>query len=141
MLRIPDQSPFSSEEYHDSLLKTLAALAAHGSAVLVGRGANFALRGSGSGFHMRTVGSLYARVERFRRSRQISLESARRMIRDIDRERRAFIRYHFNQDIDDPGFYSIVVNTDDLTVAQVVNSVLPMLKPEVAAIASGSSTH
>ncbi len=141
MLRIPDQSPFGSEEYHDSLLKTLAALAAHGNAVLVGRGANFALRGSGSGFHMRTVGSLDVRVERLSRSRQISPESARRMVRDLDAERRAFIRHHFSQNIDDPGFYSIVVNTDHLTVAQVVNSVLSVMQPETAAIRSGLRAH
>jgi hypothetical protein len=44
MLRMPEEAPFGHEEYHDSLMKTLATLAARGDAILVGRGANFALR-------------------------------------------------------------------------------------------------
>jgi cytidylate kinase len=141
LLKIPDSSPFGSDEYHDSLLKTLAALAAHGDAILVGRGANFALRCSEYGFHLRTVGSLEVRIERLSKARQISPESARRMIEDIDAERRAFIRHHFNQDVDDHRHYSIVFNTDHLSVGQVVTSVLSMLYPEVTTIQPGLTAH
>jgi hypothetical protein len=141
LLRIPDSPPFGSEKYHNSLLRTLAALAAHGNAILLGRGANFALRYLAFGLHVRTVGSLEVRIERLSKSRQITPESARRMIEDVDAERRAFIRHHFNQDIDDHRCYSIVFNTDQLSVRQVVTSLLSTLNPEASTAQSALSKH
>ena len=117
LLRLPDQYHFGPEEYYESLLKTLATLAAHGNALLVGRGANFALRNSEYGFHIRTVGSLEVRVDRFCKSRQMLPEIARRHILAVD------------ADIDDPFYYNIIFNTDHLTVQQVVASVTSMLNP------------
>ena len=69
-LRLPDSSIFGTEEYHESLLKTLATLATHGDAILVGRGANFALRHSEHGLHVRTVGSPEVRIGRLSKSWQ-----------------------------------------------------------------------
>jgi len=109
------------------LLKTLATLAAHGDAVLVGRGSNFALRWSQNGLHVRIVGSLEARAERFTKCHQMKPEEARRHLLAVDADRRAFVKHHFLQNYDDIGFYHAVFNTDHLSVQQVVESIMSLL--------------
>ena len=130
MFRMPESSRFGSEDYHESLLKTLATLAAHGDAVLVGRGANFALSWSEHGIHVRIVGSMEVRVQRFSKAYQLDPEVARQRLLAIDAERRAFIRHHFKRDYDDFSFYHAIFNTDHLSVEQVVGSILPLLNLE-----------
>jgi hypothetical protein len=130
MLRMPENAPFGCEEYYESLLKTLATLAAHGNAILVGRGANFALHWMEDGLHVRITGSLETRIQRLSKSWQVSAEIARRRILEIDADRRAFIRHYFKQDVNDQNFYSLAVNTDHISVDQAVGSILALLNPE-----------
>jgi hypothetical protein len=130
MFKIPGSSHFGSEDYHESLLKTLATLAAHGDAVILGRGANFALRWSENGIHVRVVGSFDVRVRRFSERHRVNPVVARQQLMARDAEKRAFIRFHYNQDYDDVRFYHAVFNTDHLSVDQVVGSVMPMLNLE-----------
>ncbi|MBN1568781.1 MAG: cytidylate kinase-like family protein [Acidobacteria bacterium] len=136
MLRRPESSPFGREEYHESLMKTLATLAAQGDAVMVGRGANFALRWLEHGFHVRITGSLEMRIKRLSKVWQVSSEITRRRLIEIDGERRAFIRHHFKQDLNDHQYYHLVVNTDYLSAEQVAGSVLSFLNPEASTIGS-----
>jgi len=136
LLGMPESVPFGCEEYHESLLKTLATLAAHGEAILVGRGANFALRYSEQGLHVRITGSLEARIQRLSGSWQVSHEIARQRILAIDGDRRAFIRHHFKQDINDSHNYSFLINTDHVSVNQVVASLLTLLRPEATRMES-----
>jgi cytidylate kinase len=136
MLRRPESSPFGQEEYHESLLKTLATLAARGEAVMVGRGANFALHWLEHGFHVRITGSLEVRIQRLSKSWQVSSEITRRRLLEIDGNRRAFIRHHFKQDVNDQQYYHLVVNTDYLSTDQVVSCVLSFLHPKTSMIGS-----
>ena len=137
LLRIPDTSSFGTEDYHESLLRTLAAIAAQGDAILVGRGANFALQGSEHGFHVRIAGSPEVRAQRLGARWQVTPEKARRCMQAIDAERRAFIHHHFRQDFDDIHFYTVAFNTDHLSVRQVVTSILSLLNPEVSSVQAG----
>jgi cytidylate kinase len=136
MLRMPEKAPFGEEEYHEALLKTLATLAAQGEAILVGRGANFALRWLEGGIHVRITGSLERRIQRLSKFWNVSTEIARRRMFEIDADRREFIRYHFRHDLNDPSFYTLIVNTDHLSVEQVVGSILSIANPEVSTIGS-----
>lgn len=131
LLHMPESAPFGSEEYHESLLKTLAALAARGDVILVGRGANFALRWFRQGLHVRITGSLEARVRQLNKIWNVPLEIARQRIHAIDGDRRAFIRQHFRKDINDSSFYSLVLNTDHISVNQAVDALLTLLDPRV----------
>ena len=130
LLSMPESFPFGAEEYHESLLKTLDALATQGNVILVGRGANFALHNSEDGLHVRTTGSPEVRIQRLSKAWQVTPETARQRMIEIDEERRAFIRHHFNQDPDDLSFYTLILNTDHLSLRQVVASILSMLNPE-----------
>jgi len=136
MLRMPENAPFGSEEYHESLLKTLATLAANGDAILVGRGANFALRWLEQGLHVRITGSADVRIQRLSQFWRVSPAIARQRMLAIDGERRAFIRHHFRQDINDISHYNFVINTDRVPVNQIVATLQALLKPEASPIES-----
>jgi len=131
LLRMPESVSFGSEEYHESLMKTLATLAARGSAVLVGRGANFVLRGSEQGLHIRVTGSLEVRLSRVSKNWNLPEGKARPCLLAIDEDRRHFIRRHFRKRFDDLDCYDLMFNTDHLTVERVVNSVLAAMLPEL----------
>jgi cytidylate kinase len=131
-LEMPESTPFGSDEYRRSLVKTLAALATHGSAVLVGRGANFALFGSEHGLHVRITGSLEVRAQRVSEIRKIPVEKARSCLMAVDADRRSFIRHHFRREFDDFRYYDLMVNTDRLSIERAVDSILSAMIPETS---------
>lgn len=132
-LRMAEGGSFGIEEYHEALLKTLAFLATRGEAILVGRGANFALQAERTGLHVRIVGSLEVRVERLSQRWGVPRAEAHKRVLELDAERRNYIRHHFKQDLNDHRFYDLVFNTDHMDPHQVVASVLGVLcVPKVA---------
>jgi len=130
LLEMSESVPFGTEEYHESLVKTLAALATNGSAVLVGRGANFALRWAEHGLHVRITGSLDVRLRRISESWKVPVEKARPCLMAMDADRRTFIRHHFKKEFDDFRYYDLVLNTDHLSLEQAVDSILSVMIPE-----------
>jgi cytidylate kinase len=127
-LRMTEQPSFGSEDYHQALLKTLAYLATQGHAVLVGRGANFALRTEPTGLHVRISASADVRVERSAEKWSVSRQEARRRLLDLDAERRNFIRRHFQREMDDLRYYDAVFNTDFMSVPQVAACVVTLVQ-------------
>jgi hypothetical protein len=118
---------FGAEEYHEALLKTFVYMAARGEAIIVGRGANFALRGECGGLHVRIVASPEVRIQRLMDRWGVAATEARQRMEQMDSERRNFVRHHFKQDIDDLRYYDVVFNTDHLTGCQVADSLLSMM--------------
>jgi cytidylate kinase len=92
--------------------ETILGLAAKGNVILVGRGANLITRHLNHAFHVRLVGSLEKRARHYQEHRRVTREEALRLIREEDRGRRRYIRRHFEQDLDDPLLYNLVLNTD-----------------------------
>jgi hypothetical protein len=134
LLRMPESVPFGSEEYHESLLKTLATLATQGGAILVGRGANFALHWADHGLHVRITGSLEVRTRRASETWRVPLGKARHDLMAADAEKRYFIRHHYRKDFDDLRYYDFVFNTDHLSADQVANSVVGTMLPGIPSI-------
>lgn len=129
LLRMPESAPFGLEEYHESLLKTLATLATRGEAVMVGRGANFALHWSQHGLHVRITGSFDARMRRESERLRWPAEKVRADLAARDADRRLFIRHHFKKNFDDLSYYDISFNTDNLSSEQVVDAIASMVIP------------
>jgi cytidylate kinase len=127
LLQMTETAPFGAEEYHEALLKTLAAIAAQGKAILIGRGSNFALGRSEHGLHIRITASLNNRIARVAQKNKLAPEEARHRLHEIDSERQAFIRRHFKQSLDDLHFYDLVINTDHLSADQAVLSIQSVL--------------
>jgi cytidylate kinase len=126
-LRMPEGQSFGSEEYHAALLRTLAAIAAQGEAVILGRGSNVALHGDEHGLHVRITASPEIRAERLAQVWKSDMAEARRRIKEGDAERRNFLRHYFRQELDDPRFYDLVFNTDRLSMERVAAAVLQVM--------------
>jgi cytidylate kinase len=75
------------------IAEAVLQLAHVGHVIFVGRAANLITRGVPGGLHIRLVAPLEVRVER------------------NDLARRRYVRTHFQQDIDNPCLYDLVINT------------------------------
>ena len=123
-LRMPEYASFGTDDYREALLETLVSLATHGSAIIVGRGANFVLRENARGLNVRITASPEVRVQRLSLSWKTTPEDARRRMESDDKERRKFIRQYFGQDFDDLRFYDIVFNTDRASAERIASSIM-----------------
>lgn len=127
LFRMAEGISFGNEEYHQALLKTLAYLAARGSAVILGHGSAFALHGE-PGIHLRMTASPAMRIERLAQRWQVSPHEAAKRMEQIDAERHGFIQHHFRHDDDDLRFYDAVFSTDRLSVDSVVRAALELVR-------------
>jgi len=140
LLRMPEHASFGSEEYHEALLDTLVCLATHGSAILVGRGANFALKEDPQGLRVLVTASPEVRVHRLRELWKVTIDEASRRMQADDKDRRKFIRHYYGQDFDDVRFYDVVFNTDRASAERVASSILAFMNHTGAGAAAGPNT-
>jgi cytidylate kinase len=127
LLRMTEGISFGNEDYRKSLVGTLAYLATRGEAVLLGRGGAYALQGQ-PGLHIKVTASRKVRIERLSQRWGVRPDEARRRVHQIDSERRSFVYQHYRKHYDEPGFHDIIFNTDHVSIDQVVDSLLALLK-------------
>lgn len=125
--------------YLDHLMKVVAAIASHGNAVIVGRGANFLIPPEDR-LSIRVIAPLETRVKNVAKEFGVTREEAKRRVINRENKRAAFIRQSFNADVADPGNYDLVVNTQKLGTDGALGAVIGMIvggkdmiikKPEV----------
>jgi cytidylate kinase len=116
------QSILSANEFVTALGRTLITLSRMGSAVIVGRGANFLLEHEPS-LHVRVVASEMSRIENVSRTLELSREAATEKVHTVDRERRRFVEKYLHRDIEDATAYDLVLNTDRLPQERCVDLV------------------
>jgi CMP/dCMP kinase len=99
-----------------------------GSCVIVGRGAQFILRGKKDVFHAFLYGSFEDRVNRIKQRVKPGTDVPA-LIRSMDAERLEYIRLHFKQNRLDPHFYDLMINTKDQIdkVAQIILDAMRMV--------------
>jgi len=115
--------------YMEHLVKVITVIASRGSAVIVGRGANFILPVE-KRFAVRIIAPSETRVANIVRVFGASKENARKRMTRREARRRAFIRQAFNKDIRNPSHYDMALNTARLSVETATEAIV------VAAIAS-----
>ena len=106
----------SSVEYRYQLTRVVGAVAHHGGAIIVGRGAHLIL-GQGEALRVLVVAPLDVRVATVMKRDGISERDARRQIQAVEADRKAFLMKHFHTDFDDPVHFDLVVNTSLLGIA------------------------
>jgi cytidylate kinase len=106
----------SSAEYRYQLTRVVGAVAHHGGAIIVGRGAHLIL-GQGEALRVLVVAPLDVRVATVMKRDGISERDARRQIQAVEADRKAFLMKHFHTDFDDPVHFDLVVNTSLLGIA------------------------
>jgi len=100
----------SSKAYIESLKRVLFAIAAHGNAVIVGRGSNFFLP-TEKRIGVCLVAPLELKISNTMKELGLSEKSAREHISKVEEEQRRLVKEYFQADIRDSTCYHLVVNT------------------------------
>ena len=111
------------DTYMVHLMKVVSAIARHGNAVIVGRGANFILPPD-IRFSVRILAPLDMRVRRVAEDFGTTLEEAQKRVLHRQSRRVAFIHQAYNADINDPLNYDMVLNTGNLSVDCAVEAIV-----------------
>jgi len=117
----------SSTQYLQSLRRVLFAIATHGNAIILGRGANFLLPAEKKTLGICLVAPLERRILNIARELQLSPEDARRHIARTEKERRLLVKEIGCGDITDVTNYHIVINTaliSDETIVQIAKEII-----------------
>jgi cytidylate kinase len=101
------------EAYLDHLAKLVEAIGRAGESIIVGRGANFLLSRDET-LSVRIIAPLKARAARLAERMHVSVRTARRAARDLDRRRTQFDRTMHRADSTDPHNYDLVLDSNSL---------------------------
>jgi cytidylate kinase len=112
--------------YLDHLMKVVAAIASHGNAVIVGRGANFLIPAKDR-MAIRVIAPFDVRVQNVAKKFRVTRDEARRRVIHRENRRTAFIRQSFNADAADPNNYDMVINTGRGDMDAAVGAVIGMV--------------
>jgi cytidylate kinase len=122
------------EAYLDHLAKLIEAIGRAGESIIVGRGAGFMLAREET-LSVRVVAPLKARAARLAERMGLSVRTARRAARDLDRRRNHFDRTMYRVEPTDPHNYDLVLDSNSLgleiaaeVIVRAVESGLPRTK-------------
>ncbi len=110
-------------QYHRSLLRLVQTLAAKGSAVVVGRGANYVLRPD-QALRVRIVSPVDVRVRDYAKRQGLSEKDARATIVSRDRERADFVRHQFRREVDTAADYDLLLNSGTFDLAHMAAQIM-----------------
>lgn len=109
----------TNTQYFRALVRVIRTISEHGSAIIVGRGANY-LVSQNRAFRVRVTASAAWLVERFAARSGMSLHEAKDHVKRMDDERRDFVTHYFRRDISDPTDYDLVLNAESFPVSSMV---------------------
>jgi cytidylate kinase len=110
--------------YLDRLQSVIYEVAKKGNAVFFGRGGKFLLHSFDCAFHILVTGSMEKRIRRVMEEMQAGREVAEKIISHSDHDKRAFIRFAYDEDMLNPQRYDLVLNTDKLSIDSAVKMIL-----------------
>jgi len=121
------QELFDYDDYRAILLQVLNSLAERGSAIILGRGANFAARPHPR-LDVRIVAPMQVRIERLARRDGLTPTQASLVIHRSDQQRREFTRRVYHANWDDASQYDLIINTGHLSILEAAELVEDALK-------------
>jgi cytidylate kinase len=110
-------------KYVHQVVRVVRTLERHGGAVVIGRGAQFILAPEAA-LRVRVVCPRQKRVADYAKREGLSEDEAERQVDSVDRERRGFIRRHYDRDAGDPVHYDIMISTECLSPEQAAGMVV-----------------
>ncbi|PKN19682.1 MAG: hypothetical protein CVU71_04725 [Deltaproteobacteria bacterium HGW-Deltaproteobacteria-6] len=108
-------------EYLRHLSMVMHTNAQHGNIIIIGRGGSFILKDKA--FRVRIVAPEQSRVEKVMRDRHITQSEALEYVRKYDDYQIGFIKKYFNEDINDPKHYDMMVNTEHVGIESAAESI------------------
>jgi cytidylate kinase len=115
------------EKFVSQLSRVVLAMTRHGSAVFVGRGAQFLLPRDKT-LAVRIAASERYRLAQIMRRQALSEIQARRFLHETDQGRHEFVERFFRHDINDLHLYDLVINVEHLGPQGVADQILAALK-------------
>lgn len=112
-------------EYVSRLGKIILLAAHHGSAVFLGRGAQFFLPRD-RGLAVRIIAPRAKRIEHVRQRQQLDQKQAAKYVDDIDRDRGKFIQRCFHHDVGDAYLYDLVISLEHFTAEDAIHLIVDM---------------
>jgi cytidylate kinase len=109
------------DEYLRHLSLVMHTNARHGNIVMLGRAGSFILKDEA--FRVRIIAPVENRVARVMSDRKIHHEEALAYVIKYDADQVAFIRKYFNEDINDPKHYDLMINTKNVSIETAAESV------------------
>ena len=120
---VSSRTYLSPVEYRYHLSRVVGAVAYHGGALIIGRGAHLIL-GQGEALRVLVVAPLEVRVRAVMEAEKLDERDARRRIVTVEAERKAFLMKHFHADFADPTTFDLVVNTSVLGIEGACGAIL-----------------
>ena len=116
--------------YLDRLQSVIYELAKKGNAVFFGRGGKFLLQSFDCAFHVLVTGSTEKRIQRIMEEKKVKKEIAEKIINRSDHDKKAFIRFAYDEDWLNPRFYDLILNTDKLSADSAVKMIMDVAKSD-----------
>ena len=90
---------------------------------MVGRGANYICENDSS-FHIRVVCPLKNRIQTYAKKEGLPNGVAGEIVMAKDEERKSFVQYNFKRNVDHPGDYDLILNSNTYSIEQMVEMVI-----------------
>ncbi len=116
--------------YLDRLQSVIYEVAKKGNGVFFGRGGKFLLQSFDCAFHILVTGSMEKRIKRVMEEKQVGREVAGKIINRSDHDKRAFIRFAYDEDWFNPRLYDLLLNTDKLSMDFAVKMIVDGAKSD-----------
>ncbi|MEN6409822.1 MAG: cytidylate kinase-like family protein [Anaerolineaceae bacterium] len=110
--------------YHLAIKDLMFELACDGNVVIVGRAGQVILHGYPGVLHVRIIAPVAIRTQRISERYKISKASALAQINASDRNRKRYLRLHYQADWNDPEWYDLVINTARLSLDAAANLII-----------------
>jgi cytidylate kinase len=111
------------KRYIDYLAHVMGAMADQGGFVIVGRGAQFVLKGHPKAIHVLLIAEYEDRVQFLIKGYNLSRQEAEDLIREKERQRAAVGEKIFKSDINDLRLYHVMVNTSLVPFAWAADAI------------------
>jgi cytidylate kinase len=117
----------SEDTYIKNLVEVVLSVAHKGNCIILGRGSNFITSQYG-GLHVRLVAPFLVRAGYTAQYEGRSIYEARERVKEFDRERKEFVKKHFDKDPSNANYYDLVINTTYYNIEQAANLIVAAFK-------------
>jgi len=138
LMKLDERAPallerFFSEKpkiYLERLQSVIYEEAKKGNTIFFGRGGQFLLQSFDCAFHILVTGSMEKRTKRVMEEKQVGREVAEKIINRSDHDKRAFIRFAYDEDWLNCRLYDLIISTDKLSIDSGVKMIVDAAKSD-----------
>jgi cytidylate kinase len=116
------QGWIDSDIYREMIIRVITSLGQRKHVLIVGRGGQCILQDNPDTIHIRIVGAFEDRVKRtMGENLNLNQAQAEKLVREMDKKSREYIKYYFKKDWADPLNYHVVLNTSHVPVESAIS--------------------